>query len=178
MLCVSFVGAVLASFYGFGHDQWTFSIGPEYFTKMKFKQFHFAVTFGSRFGASQEMIAGLIGVLATWWVGFVLAWFLARRHIPGQSRSSAVRKILYSFVIVLVCGVVAGMSGYAYGIFRGPDADYSAWSFLFRRYFITDFYAFVRVAYIHNASYAGGGIGFVLALLVVRPYKDSPKDKS
>lgn len=171
MIGVSLLGAAFASVYGYAHDQLTFSIGPEYFTNMKFEQFHYVVTFGSKIGASQEMIAGMIGVLATWWVGFVLAWFFARRHFPHQTRSSAIRKILYSFAIVLVCGVVAGLCGYSYGVFRGPDADYSAWGFLFRRHFITDFYAFVRVAYIHNASYAGGGIGFVLALIFVRPAK-------
>lgn len=34
---------------------------------------------------------------------------------------------------------------------------------------IEDRWAFIRVAYIHNASYLGGVIGLVLALLLVRP---------
>ena len=49
MLGVAAAGSLLAGLYGIGHDQLTYSISPEYFTKMKFEQFHYAdFGFGNR----------------------------------------------------------------------------------------------------------------------------------
>ena len=36
------VGALVAAVYGIVHDQITYSISPEYFTRLKFMQFHYA----------------------------------------------------------------------------------------------------------------------------------------
>lgn len=169
MIGVAFFGALLAGVYGILHDQVTYSIGPEYFTKLKFAQFHYA-----DFGVGDRIFVSCIGFLATWWVGFVIAWFLARRLIPNCPRRMAYLAILRGFAIVFGCGLLAGMVGYVYGVWRGPDADYSAWSPFVRRLGITDTWAFVRVAYIHNASYLGGLMGFLIALVAVRPGSSRP----
>ena len=42
MLGAALVGAIIAGVYGMLHDQITFSISPEYFTKLKFEQFRWA----------------------------------------------------------------------------------------------------------------------------------------
>ena len=75
----------------------------------------------------------------------------------------------FTITIVFACGALAGMVGYLYGLWRGPDSDYSAWLPIAKRFQITDIWAFVRVAYIHNASYLGGLIGLIISLIVVRP---------
>ena len=164
MFGMAFVGAIVAGVYGIFHDQVTYSIGPEYFTNFKFKQFHYA-----DFGFGERFFVSCIGFLATWWVGFIIAWFLARRLIPNQPRPLAYRAILKGFLVVFACGLLAGIGGYLYGMPLGPDSDYSAWSPIIDRFLITDPQGFVRVAYIHNASYLGGLIGFILSLLIVRP---------
>lgn len=61
------------------------------------------------------------------------------------------------------------MLGFGYGVWRGPNADYSSWAWAVNELDITDTWAFVRVAYIHNASYLGGVIGLVVALVTIRP---------
>jgi hypothetical protein len=164
MFAVSMLGAVAAGAYGAIHDQITFSISPEYFTKLKFQQFHYA-----DFGLGNRAFVATIGFLATWWVGFIGAWFLARRFLPHQPRRAAFRQIGAGFVWVLVIGVAFGLIGYAYGLWRGPHADYSSWAWAFRRFEITDAWSFVRVAYSHNASYLGGAIGLLIALATIRP---------
>ena len=42
MLGYAVVGALIAGVYGVFHDQITYSISPEYFTRLKFLQFHYA----------------------------------------------------------------------------------------------------------------------------------------
>jgi hypothetical protein len=166
MFGMAFVGAIVAGAYGILHDHITYSIGPEYFTKLKFKQFHYA-----DFGMGERVFVSCIGFLATWWVGFIIAWFLSRRLIPNQPRRVAFRGIFKGFAIVFTFGLIAGIGGYLYGVWLGPSADYSGWLSIIRRFKISDTWAFVRVAYIHNASYLGGLVGFIISLVVIRPKK-------
>src|SRR6185503_8995132 len=84
MIGIAIVGSIIAGFYGVLHDQITYSISPEYFTKFKFKQFEYA-----NFGLGDRIFVSTIGFLATWWVGFIAAWFLARRLTPCQPRHHA-----------------------------------------------------------------------------------------
>ena len=166
MFGIAVVGAIIAGLYGVAHDHLTYTIGPEYFTKFKFNQFHYA-----DFGFSERVFVSEIGFLASWWVGFVIAWFLGRRLIPDQPRGRAYRQIALGFAIVFGCGLLFGVLGFAYGVWRGPRADYVDWEFATQRLGLTDIWAFVRVAYIHNASYLGGLVGFILALILIRPGK-------
>ena len=73
MLGYAGLGAVLAGLYGILHDEITYTISPEYFTRLKFYQFDYA-----DFGLPPRVLVAEIGFLATWWVGFFAAWFLAR----------------------------------------------------------------------------------------------------
>jgi hypothetical protein len=164
MLIVALLGAIIAGVYGIGHDQITYSIGPEYFTKLKFKQFQYADV-----GFSERILVSEIGFLASWWVGFVIAWFLGRRLIPGQPRRVAYGQIAKGFGIVFGCGFAFGLLGFAYGQWRGPEGDYLDWEFATQRLGLTEIWPFVRVAYIHNASYLGGLVGLIVALIVIRP---------
>ena len=164
MLGVAIVGGMIAGLYGIVHDQVTYSISSEYFTKLKFDQFRYA-----DLGLGNRMFAGTIGFLATWWAGLFSAWLLARRLIPEQPRSIAHRQIGRGIAIIFSCVLLFGIGGYLYGIWRGPTADYSAWKPILRVLRIDEEWAFVRVAYIHNAGYLGVVVGLILALVVIRP---------
>jgi hypothetical protein len=164
MTGAALVGACIAGVYGMVHDQITFAISPEYFTKFKFDQFRFA-----DLGLGDRFFVSTIGFLATWWVGFVGAWFLARRLVPGQARHLARRQIRQGILCVMAFGAAFGIAGYGYGLWRGPDADYTPWTWALHKYKITEAWSFVRVAYIHNAGYLGGLMGLVVALCMIRP---------
>jgi hypothetical protein len=166
MLGYALLGSVIAGTYGIIHDHITYSISREYFTHFKFDQFNWAnLRLGSRGFVS------CIGFLATWWVGLIVAWILARRMIPNQSRAIARRKILSGFAVVFAAVIVFGLFGFAYGIYRGPAGDYSSWEPALERLGVTDKWSFLRVAYIHNAGYLGGLVGLILTYFVIRPGK-------
>lgn len=164
MFGYALLGALLAGAYGIVHDQVTYSIGPEYFANFKFKQFHWA-----NLGLGDRPFVSCIGFLATWWIGIIVAWVLSRRMIPNQTGKVACRKILQGFVIVFATAFLFGVIGFLFGLFRGPDADYSNWNWAFDEYEIMDQWAFIRVAYIHNAGYVGGVVGLFLTFFLVRP---------
>ncbi|MCU0874407.1 MAG: hypothetical protein MUE50_18895 [Pirellulaceae bacterium] len=82
MLGYAVLGAIVAGVYGILHDQVSYSISQEYFTRLKFLQFRYA-----DFGWSQRVFVAEIGFLATWWVGFFAAWFIARVTVPAFPRT-------------------------------------------------------------------------------------------
>ncbi len=161
MLAYAVLGAVLAGGYGVLHDQVTYSISPEYFTRLKFSQFHYA-----NFGLPPRVFVAEIGFLATWWVGFFAAWFIARITVPAFPRPKAFRYSLRGFLIILAFAFAACIVGYVLGIMHG--SDYGAWEDLASELGVQNLPDFVRVAYIHNASYLGGLLGLVVAIMHLR----------
>ena len=166
MLGYALLGAFIAGDYGVLHDQLTYSISPEYFTRLKFLQFHYA-----DFGFPPRVFVAEIGFLATWWVGLIAGWFLARVAVPAFPAKKARSGVLRGFVIMLTGGLLAALVGFLLGLRLGPDSDLSAWQGFVTMRGVVDLPSFVRVAYIHNASYLGGFLGLIVALLHLRRLK-------
>lgn len=168
LLGFSLLGALIAGLYGVVHDQITYSIGPEYFTNFKFKQFHWAdLQLGNR------TFVSCIGFLATWWVGLIGAWVLSRKLLPNQPRKAACKKIVMGFGVVLATAFLFGVGGFVFELLTGLQADHANWNWAFAEYKITDKRAFVRVAYIHNAGYLGVLVGLIVACIFVKPAKSA-----
>ena len=163
MIGYALLGSLVAGLYGIVHDQITYSISPEYFTRLKFAQFHYA-----DFGLPSRCFVAEIGFLATWWVGFVAGWFLARMALPKWPAVEAHACILRGFGIMLACAFAASLVGFGLGLLRGANADYSVWQDFVQSRGVVDLPSFVCVAYIHNASYLGGFIGLIVALVHLR----------
>jgi hypothetical protein len=164
LLAFTLAGALIAGGYGVLHDQITFAIGPEYFRNFKFDQFRYA-----DLGLGEGIFVSSIGFLATWWVGAIGGWILARRILSTCSPRMAYRRICGGFLIVFAGAALGGLLGYLYGLWRGPDADYSAWQSALQQYRVSDIWSFMRVAYIHNAGYIGGLVGLLLTYVAIRP---------
>ncbi len=158
MLGIALLGGVIASIYGIIHDQITYSISQEYFTKLKFIQFHRA-----NFGFPVRIFVSEIGILATWWVGVFSGWFLARIALPAWPLKVAFRRVLSGFLIIFLCTFFAA----AIGSFLGAhhSNDYFYWQEMCLHLGVTNMPAFVHVAYIHNASYLGGAVGLIIAII-------------
>lgn len=161
LLSYGVLGSLFAGLFGVIHDQITFSISPEYFTRLKFQQFHYA-----DFGLPPRIFVAEIGFLASWWVGFVASWFLGRVAVPSLPRPAAFHTMVRGFLIIFAFAFAGSIAGYAFGKLHGPD--FSAWEGFSYTFRVVDLPNFVRVAYIHNASYAGGFIGLIAAIIYVR----------
>ena len=163
VVAYTLLGALIAGLYGVLHDQITYSISAEYFTRLKFLQFHYA-----DFGFPPRVFVAEIGFLATWWVGLIAGWFLARIAVPAMSDKRARSSILRGFAIIFASAFAAALVGLLLGLRLGPDSNLSNWQGFTTTRGIVNLPAFVRVAYIHNASYLGGLIGLMVALLYLR----------
>ncbi len=161
MLVIAAMGMAVAVVYGILHDQVTYTISPEYFTKMKFVQFHYADP-----GYGDRVFVGAIGILATWWVGLAAGWFLARVVVPAASARRAIRASLRGSGIIFGFAIFAAVVGGGLGALHG--ADYSYWTPLTQNLGIVDVPAIVTVAIIHNASYLGGLVGLMAAIACLK----------
>lgn len=166
MLKHALLGAMLAGIYGALNDEITYSISHEYFTCLKFPQFHYI-----DLGFPPRVYVAEIGFVAAACAGFFAGWFLARVTVPGSLPGAALRRTLTGLLLVWASAFAAATVAFLVGVSRGPDPDYSGWREIEARAGILDLPGFVRVAYIHNASYAGAAIGLVAAILRLRRFK-------
>lgn len=156
-LMLALFGALAAGGFGILHDQITYTLSPEYFTQMKFEQFR-----GADFGFPDRIFVAEIGFLATWWVGWIAAWFLARIAIPrfANPEKQVVRAIIAIMGVTLAFGVL--------GYFLGPTvcAKRFEWDSALESMAVRDMRAFYQVAGIHLGSYAGAILGWILMMVL------------
>jgi hypothetical protein len=94
MVRIALLGGVVAGSNGAVHDQVSYAISPEYFTKLKFKQFSWA-----DFGWPPRLFAGEVGFLATWWVGCSPAGSWPERGWPSCRRPSGGNMLSTSHIL-------------------------------------------------------------------------------
>ena len=153
---LSLTGSLIAGSFGILHDQITYTISPEYFTRLKFDQFRAA-----DFGFPTRVFVAEIGFLATWWVGLIAAWFLARIALPKFH--SPEKRVLKAMAIIVGITILLGVAGY----FIGPSLfeNRPGWHEALNSMGVTDTTAFNRVAAIHLGSYAGAFIGWIAMMV-------------
>jgi hypothetical protein len=168
MLAFGLVGSMVAGCYGVLHDQITYTIGPEYFTRFKFDQF---------FYLSREqplrLIVAEIGFLATWWVGLFAGWFLGRITVPHEPLRIAARRTFQGLLIILVTAFVFGCTAGFIEPTPIDDPTMAGWKLILSSFRVQDTAAWLRVGNIHNAGYLGGLVGLISALIFV--YRKRPK---
>lgn len=156
MLGTAALGAVLAGAYGALHDQVSFSISPEYFTALKFPQFWWA-----DFDLGDRAHASVVGFLGSWWIGLIAGWALVRVGFgESYSRSDLARAFTIVLGTAAACGVIGGLLGLAAS--RGDRSGWEHWRLCLE---LRDVPAFVVVAWLHQASYVGGALGLVAAVV-------------
>jgi len=171
LLTLAILGSLVAGCYGIVHDQVTFTLAPEYFTKLKFEQFRWA-----NLGLPERAFVGQIGFLASWWVGAASALLLGTLACSFWPPAVAFRKAARGFGMIIAVAVAAGIAGGYLGRPGRPGIDLASWSDFAIAHDIKNLPAFVQVASIHNASYLGGAAGFLLAAALLAA--DSRRRKS
>jgi hypothetical protein len=166
MIRLAVLGAVVAGVYGAIHDQISFTISEEYFTKLKFHQFSYA-----NFGLSPRIFAAEVGFLASWWVGLIAGWLLARVGLADLPPSGRFKQISTAFLIVGLTAVICGTAASLLAIFTTRNGYLAPWEHWRRALGLRDLRSFVVVAYLHNGSYLGGLLGFIAAALYVRRWR-------
>jgi hypothetical protein len=159
---IALAGSAVAAGYGAVHDQVSYAISPEYFTRMKFRQFAWA-----DFGWPPRLFASEIGALATWWVGLIGGWLLARFGLAELSMHERRRHTARAFGLVFATAIVGGLIGAVVGMVeaRGDLAGWEDWRQMLD---LQDLPGFVVVARLHAGGYIGALAGVVLGFVYAR----------
>ena len=158
-----FISIILAGLYGMIHDQVTYSISPEYFTKFKYRQFGFEPNW---FGGHRQTVA-IIGFLATWWMGLIIGIVIAAIGLFFPDHRIMSKAIVRSIAVVFVATVFFAIIGFLWGKYH----LLKTWVDWWLPDDLVDKNNFIIVGSIHNFSYLGGIAGLLIAVAyMIRRY--------
>lgn len=152
-----FISAILAGLYGIVHDQVTYSISTEYFTKFKYQQFGFEPAW---FGGHRQTVA-VIGFLATWWTGIIIGIGLGMTGLIFQDHRMMWQAVKKAFVLTFSVAVLMGLFGFFYGKLYLTMTGVSWWL----PENLVDKDSFIIVGSIHNFGYMGGLFGLIIGII-------------
>lgn len=152
------VAIMLAGFYGIIHDQITYTVSPEYYTKFKFQRFDLLDS-----PLPDRLRAVIVGFLASWWMGVPIGVLVGVVGFIHRDYRRMFQVSLQSFVLAVVFTLGVGLVGLVYGFFRTASidlADYKEW---FIPPNVIELRRYLCVGYMHNASYIGGVLSIFAA---------------
>lgn len=173
ILCGSLIGGL----YGIIHDQLTYTIAPEYYTKFKFFQFGI-VDYGSEATVAQSRLwVGVVGFMATWWMGMFIAIILGLVGIIHSDWKAMLIITLKAFILTLLITFTTGLVGLAYGYIALADQLRENFQHWFIPDNLVDFKNYIAVGSMHNFSYLGGLIGLIAGVVYSVAKKNGLKNR-
>lgn len=160
LIVVILVTPLIAGCYGVLHDQLTYTISHEYFTKFKFFQFGFANEGKEAHLATPRLWVAAVGFLATWWVGLILGIGHGMVGLIQKDYRAMLKIVGRAIIINLATAFVSGLTGLAYGWFY-LSAKGVNW---YLPETLIDKQSYIAVGSIHNFGYLGGLIGLVTGM--------------
>ena len=174
LILIVVITALTSGIYGAIHDQLTYTISPEYYTKFKFIQFKPVDEEPEAHLSNPRLWVAAIGVMATWWMGILIGFVLGLVGLTHTNWKTMLRVTLRAFVITMSIAFIIGIIGLIYGrlfLANDPIESFSNW---FIPDNIIDFKSFVTVGSMHNFSYAGGIIGLVAGIVYSLGQRSKP----
>jgi len=171
-LLLVLIAIVLSGLYGMIHNQISYTVSPEYFTKFKFRQFSLVDA-----PWPDRVRASVVGLLASWWMGIPIGFIVGACGFVHAGAGRMFKVTLASFAIVVGFTLLFGLAGLLHGWLQTSTinlADYKGW---FIPDDIVDLRRFLCAGHMHNASYLGGTLAIFLAAafhLVVRIKVQAP----
>ena len=152
------LAVVVAGVYGMVHDQISYTVSPEYFTKFKFEQF--------RLGDSphvDRVRAAIVGLLASWWMGVPVGILVGFAGFIHRGAGQMLRMLLWSMCVAVAFTLLFGLGGLLYGYLQTEHidlADYRGW---YVPADVMNVRRFLCAGYMHNSSYLGGALAILVA---------------
>jgi len=148
---------ILAGIYGILHDQISYSISPEYFTKFKFAQFEF----GFMAQNQPRLTASVVGFFSTWWTGLIIGIILSIIGLTFPNYKTMWKSIKIATIRTLGIALGIGLIGIVVGKLIISEID-GNWIIPDT---VTNKKAFLTVGTMHTFSYIGGLIGLIFGVI-------------
>jgi len=157
---LTLLAILVSGFYGAAHDQISYTVSPEYFTKFKFQQFGIA-----DLNLPDRTRASMVGFLASWWMGLPIGLMVGGTGFVHPGHWQMLKMTLLAFGLVMVMTLLFGLGGLLYGYFQTKTVNLTDYPDRFIPKDVVDLRHFLCVGYMHNASYLGGTLGIFAACI-------------
>lgn len=144
---------VIGGLYGILHDQLTYTISPEYYTKFKFYQFGLMDIGNEAIFPNPRIEVSAVGFMATWWMGLPIGLILGLVGLVHKDNKQMFRATLKAIFVAFATGLI----GLAYGKLYLADTGVDWWL----PDNLIDTKNFIAVGSMHNFSYLGGLTGLI-----------------
>lgn len=160
--------------FGILHDQITYSLSEEYYTRFKFIQFGLIEKQGMTLQMNHRIGAVIVGFGATWWVGIFIGLFYAITLMFFKSTENLYKLFYKTVAITFAITIITSFAGYIYWklfLQNEPPNWYLPET-------VIDADSFLCVGSIHNFSYLGGGFGLMVGMLYLIIQKGKEKNST
>jgi uncharacterized membrane protein YsdA (DUF1294 family) len=148
---------LIGGIYGIIHDQITYSISPEYYTKFKFFQFGLMDLGNEAIFPNPRIEVSAVGFMATWWMGLPIGLILGLVGLVHKDSKKMFRVTLKAIIVTVIVAFATGLIGLAYGKLYLADTGVNWWM----PENLIDKGNFIAVGSMHNFSYLGGLTGLI-----------------
>jgi hypothetical protein len=142
---------VAAGVFGVLHDQISYTVSSEYFTRFKFLQFRLLDA-----EVPERVRAAEVGFLASWWMGIPLGFLTGVAGFIHPGASQMRKALLLSLPLIVGFTLAFALAGLAYGFFQTATLDLSHYADWFVPRGLEHPRNFICVGYMHNSAYLGG----------------------
>lgn len=160
-LLLIFIGIIIASIYGIVHNQISYTVSPEYFTRFKFIQF------GLLDNSIPERIrASIVGFLASWWMGIPIGILIGLVGFIHKGYKRMFKVSLWAICVAVGFTILFGLCGLIYGYFQTSGIDLNDYKYWFIPENVENVRRFLCAGYMHNSAYLGGVLSIFVAWFV------------
>jgi hypothetical protein len=152
---------LIGGIYGIIHDQITYSISPEYYTKFKFFQFGLMDLGNEAIFPNPRIEVSAVGFMATWWMGLPIGLILGLVGLVHKDSKQMFRVTLRAIIVTVIVAFATGLIGLAYGKLYLADTGVNWWL----PDNLIDKGNFIAVGSMHNFSYLGGLTGLIAGII-------------
>ncbi len=110
-ILIVIISIILALIYGILHNQASYNISEEYFTKFKFDQFGL---WENGYG-DERLKVSYVGVLSTWWLGLIIGIINGLIGINQQTIKLTIKAVAGATFRILISAFLFGFLGVAVG---------------------------------------------------------------
>ena len=170
LILLLIIAPILGGAYGIVHDQITYTISNEYYSKFKFIQFGLNNWgMGENIGTettpeiklnNPRIGAAIVGFLATWWVGMIIGIILGLIGLIHRNGKEMFKITMRATLITIGIALIVWIIGLIYGklfLASNPPNWFLPENLINRTNFI-------MVGSMHNFSYLGGLIGMIVSV--------------
>jgi hypothetical protein len=152
------LSVIAAGLFGALHDQISYTVSPEYFTKFKFVQFAWL---GSTLPA--RVRAAEIGFLASWWMGIPLGLLTGLAGFIHADAARMRRALLLSLPVITGFTLLFALTGLILGFLKTAELDLADYPERFIPPDLDEPRRFICAGTMHNFAYLGGALSIPLA---------------